>query len=1026
MYSFQLNTPNAQNRARRRTQSFITVDPSTFYSTPPSSSRNDSQLEPPPLSTSTSRSILSPTQSSSTPASPQVKRRKENDNFIVYSPDQPSAPKKRKRVPSTLEKLESILRHIQSLGWSYSDYLFYSSQWKDFSRGPMQSQALEKFLSGRCQHHPGEVIQNWYSSPDGRFGDNDEAASLMWSTFEPKFHQIKNIRACLTSFAAQICIEHAVQQAKTAVKPENGLHVRRSVVTHSIAALNFALNRYANWLPVARGIFYFSTSAPVDTIAYESRTATMPSYSTLYGLLRELGMAEGRATQSAGSDPKLWGKVFFDNTQRYLRQRDMRFGREHKMTIGIAGTFLEYGEGTFPPEAHDIHDKKARVAKNERAHIDIKFFTDLINNEHLETVGALQWLDCLVTHIPQLAHYKEQVTLLYTTTAAIDRLPPTPSKIHCLSTVAKNENVTTELYSTIINFFGQIGQTKDDHVYRISPFGGDGLTYQRLLELKRYVQYNENELLNLRVLEPQLEWWHTMWTDLNRLYETHWGEPLSNDPSTLGHSSRKIGREDPSNLKKIDYYPGIQLAYLVLDARMLDCWRLAFKTSDIFGYFEDLKKEEKLPTFEDLKSMARTLFNSYSSTRAHYYALRKAGASEETSSWASSVPVGTPWLGVADDPSMEDIGVSFTKTSARSAHQEKSKPQKRSTQKDKEAEEVQNKLRQTGDRVLANSIAFMRDALLSRECANAVASGDVGRVWEVLKVWLFTFAGSSHSKYATYLLETITSLELESSKTLRDALLRTMLVNLSGRPGSFSPCDLVQEYFNRLLEFIIERKGQEFDHTFIQHIISRNLHCMSQIKLESRANVGLAPKAGRHSEPHSNPELRTLLKQYSHHELHSRRVGRYIEESDTENFVKGWSKLKNGKLAKWVKDTTNARVREDIEARIAKKAATADMPNDVNLSTASTTTGTSLAETADLEYTPDTTQDSSTVDEHADESGTEDDEDPHFRNSFGFTEVREGRLLTSTLELEQAADAMFAEYNHNMDDEVRVIDHHRL
>ncbi|KAJ3730674.1 hypothetical protein C8R42DRAFT_637359 [Lentinula raphanica] len=128
MYSFQLNTPNAQNRARRRTQSFITVDPSTFYSTPPSSSRNNSQLEPPPLSTSTSRSILSPTQSSSTPASPQVKRRKENDNFIVYSPDQPSAPKKRKRVPSTLEKLESILRHIQSLGWSYSDYLFYSSQ----------------------------------------------------------------------------------------------------------------------------------------------------------------------------------------------------------------------------------------------------------------------------------------------------------------------------------------------------------------------------------------------------------------------------------------------------------------------------------------------------------------------------------------------------------------------------------------------------------------------------------------------------------------------------------------------------------------------------------------------------------------------------------------------------------------------------------------------------------------------------------------------------------------------------------
>ncbi|KAJ3833528.1 hypothetical protein F5878DRAFT_519165, partial [Lentinula raphanica] len=200
-------------------------------------------------------------------------------------------------------------------------------------------------------------------------------------------------------------------------------------------------------------------------------------------------------------------------------------------------------------------------------------------------------------------------------------------------------------------------------------------------------------------------------------------------------------------------------------------------------------------------------------------------------------------------------------------------------------------------------IIFMHDAILSRECANAAASGDVGRVWEVMKVWLFTFAGSTHSKYATYLLETITSLELESSKPLRDALLRTMLVNLSGRPGAFSPCDIIQEYFNRLLEFIVERKGKEFDHTFIQHIISRNLHCMSRIKLDTRNNVGLARHAGNHSEPHSRPEIRTLLKLYMHHELHSRRIGRYVEERDTDDFTRGQAKLRSGKITKWIKES---------------------------------------------------------------------------------------------------------------------------
>lgn len=39
-----------------------------------------------------------------------------------------------------------------------------------------------------------------------------------------------------------------------------------------------------------------------------------------------------------------------------------------------------------------------------------------------------------------------------------------------------------------------------------------------------------------------------------------------------------------------------------------------------------------------------------------------------------------------------------------------------------------------GDHVLASSITFMRDALMSREMSYAVAEGDMGRVYEILKV----------------------------------------------------------------------------------------------------------------------------------------------------------------------------------------------------------------------------------------------------------------------------------------------------
>jgi hypothetical protein len=72
---------------------------------------------------------------------------------------------------------------------------------------------------------------------------------------------------------------------------------------------------------------------------------------------------------------------------------------------------------------------------------------------------------------------------------------------------------------------------------------------------------------------------------------------------------------------------------------------------------------------------------------------------------------------------------------------------------------------------------------------------------------LITFAGSTHSKCVIYLLETIANLELECGPKLRDAILKGLLVNLAGKEGGFSAWDFIQEYFNRLLEAIVQRKG---------------------------------------------------------------------------------------------------------------------------------------------------------------------------------------------------------------------------
>ena len=181
------------------------------------------------------------------------------------------------------------------------------------------------------------------------------------------------------------------------------------------------------------------------------------------------------------------------------------------------------------------------------------------------------------------------------------------------------------------------------------------------------------------------------------------------------------------------------------------------------------------------------------------------------------------------------------------------------------------------------------------------------------QLMLFTFAASSHSKYVTYLLETITTLELEASTELRDAILRSMLVNIGGHPGSFCALDFMQEYFNRLLEAIVQRKGVDYGAPYIRTVIARNLHRLGQIKKDLREGFGLQPRFGHHKAPHTRPEVRILLDVYRHHELHSRRAGRRLNMNDLpgenmDDFGRGAEHLRKTRLAAWVKATTASRL----------------------------------------------------------------------------------------------------------------------
>ncbi|KAJ7593958.1 hypothetical protein C8J56DRAFT_777759 [Mycena floridula] len=838
--------------------------------------------------------------------------------------------------------------------WTIGDLLFHLFSLHDEDGHPVsRSQSVggmvQKYLSGQTTHFPGEILQSWLSCKDGQIDEfKDDDGFQMYDTMTP-YTEIKPIRQCLTSFAAQICRDKLRREATKAVNikteilkqnqrlafdfmsaiagkgdpDENGvIAVRKKcptdmVVIHALAALDFTRNCQAKRLPLARGLLYFASSAPVDLFAYESRIGTMPAYNTVYNSLNGLADCGAERIRDIGTDANKWGIVIIDNVQAYRKHRDMRIGNGPGMATGTVATFIE--ATSFDPEAASYDDKQHRIKENKRASLMVEALVGLIDQDHLETVGMLQWLQVLVNYLPQLAKHKPMVTLLYETRAVKQQIPLAASKIHLLASNGKNEVSTTELKDATLDFFEQIGQTRDKYVRRLQPWGGDGSTYQNWLNLKYYLQFHQNEFESFDLLEPVLQAWHTMWTDLCRIFETHWGPEGSKDPSTLGHSAGKIGRAKPANLKKVDYYPSLQLGYTVLDARMIDCCRAFLSVPDLIKHFQMLEATNKLPEFEDLEKMARKHYRAYSLSWSYYEALY--GTSDEDSEWCKSVPRGSQWAGPTDDNlnDKETIPVPNVTAEALPKGKGHGKGKENSINEDSGATSVpkgKGKKKAavprdgpdfTGDRVLANSTALMHDMLNCREAAMAAASGDVGRFYEILKVMLFTFVGSAHTKYTNYLLETITNLELKSSPKLREALLGMMLVSLNGI--DFIPGDLLQEHHNRLLEFMVERKGKEFSSHFIRHIISRNLHHFSRIKKELREGVGLGKRAAHHSDPHTQPEMKILLHQYALHELHSHRPGQTMEiPQEVDNFGKGLDKLYGGKLDKWVTETTAVRV----------------------------------------------------------------------------------------------------------------------
>ncbi|KAJ7887465.1 hypothetical protein B0H13DRAFT_1455250, partial [Mycena leptocephala] len=156
-------------------------------------------------------------------------------------------------------------------------------------------------------------------------------------------------------------------------------------------------------------------------------------------------------------------------------------------------------------------------------------------------------------------------------------------------------------------------------------------------------------------------------------------------------------------------------------------------------------------------------------------------------------------------------------------------------------------------------------------------------------VMVFTFAGSTHTKYMNYLLEMIVDLELESNPFLKDASLLSMVLNLDGSQSGTTTTVLTM---------------------YVRNIWSRNIKDIYELKTDFRAGVGLSKRSAKHPKPHERPEVKTLLAENRSTQLSKRRPGRtYNDGRNVDDLRKGIKHLGEGTLSKWAKRTSNTRIR---------------------------------------------------------------------------------------------------------------------
>ncbi|KAJ7110688.1 hypothetical protein C8R44DRAFT_934414 [Mycena epipterygia] len=881
---------------------------------------------------------------------------------------------------SKWEKMDTVLDTygFANLGDFLSTLFHNHRRGEEDPRSPRHAAAVTRFLHGRTVFQMGHLIQMIYDHPQSR--PKLKHADQRAAAFSPRkpLAEIRYAQPCLSAWATRLVGDEAWrrigQLAKKSDDPESRTHIRATtngrkpgakvatweniqftmqglvdrysqeeliwyltecmaaprvkgvvvirkrrphpvIQVGAISSFIVSRNSYASGdLALPLGIWHFACKSHVDVKRVYSRFGSTIANSTCIKALHSMsdasmGDLQKSVKAATARDEAEWGKIL-DNVQEYSPVYEHGLGRENQLKVGTACTAFRYID--CKPGAWDASDHIARVIKQERQTMTAENVFDNIDWSQNHNVTDLHFVRVLSEFSPHLHPLSTEISARFRTPPiAKHRLRVCKRVVQPLATNSEREVETGGMARALLDFDEQMGVEPEKSDNILSWVRGDGASHATIMRLKKYLAVTQDVYKSCRNIISTPETWHTKATDLNSCASNHYGPAASKDPSSLSRSSNAANMKRPTDLKKCDFYPTSRSMIMIWEARILDCWRLVLgvdSESDLLIHFDELAAHDCLPSLDDLLDQASILRERYASQAAYEQSLSRE--EYDQASTRTKIPSGSPWT---------PMGIPQPAKSKNTSKDEDEGPKIH-----KEAPGFD------GDRVMSNAILFIMEFGWWIELNYAIPEGDIGRVMEILKIYIFTFAGTSNQNYMGYMLDLYALLQFECSPELKEALLNNWLMNIKGEIGKFLEGDLLQEHYNRWLEDMVKRRGGDFDDKFYRKTIAPNVQHFLQIKEDIESAFELKRRSKAHPEPHLRDETKLLLRMYKDEELHQFRSGRSMGHAAVNRFDRGYQRLEEGKMVEFLdRSAVYAEIVRDMEdIRHPNNAQGMDMNSD--------------------------------------------------------------------------------------------------